>query len=403
MLNRNVVSVIKPELCIRCKGRLWCGLKKCPLLEARKIVKNVQLSEELSGYSPPSLLVGWGGYPKVNVIPLLTQEKPEISDNPPLWARKGFPIDQILDLRFHMGGGTRKVDVKELDKTVLLAQELAMSRKPVATDVEFSERPRPTVSYSNLFPPIGFRGRLKSLELAENPRVDKRVERLYYDEIKAKEALIFLYEHGYDVYDLARYLTAGLLGIEKKLVPTRWAITAVDSTISDYLLYQISSFPPVENVLLFHSHLYDNHFFIFFVPGPWAFELVEAWAAKSFWASGKRLILSDHEIGRSRTDYASNVGGSYYATKIAVLEKLREMKRIASVLVLREVREGYYAPLGVWQVRENVRRALREKPLEFSSLREAVNYAYRNLGMRITPEEWREKSVLMKGVQRRLF
>ncbi len=302
-----------------------------------------------------------------------------------------------------MGGGSRKVDVKEPDKIVLLTQEVAMSRKPVAVDVEFLQKPKPTISYSNLFPPIGFKAPLKSLELAENPKVDKRVEKLYYDDIKAKEALVFLYEHGYDVYDLARYLTAGLLGIEKKLVPTRWAITAVDSTISDYLLSQVSSYPTVERVLLFHSHLYDNHFFIFFIPGPWAFELVEAWAAKSFWASGKRLILSDHEIGRSRSDYAENVGGSYYATKIAVLEKLREMKRVASVLVLREVREGYYAPLGVWQVRENVRNALRGKPLEFSSLGEALDYAYKNLGMRIRPDEWREKSELLKGVQRRLF
>ena len=347
--------------------------------------------------------MGWGGYPNVNVTPLVTQERPEVSDNPPLWAKSGFSIDEILDLRLHMGGGTRKTNVKEPDRVVLLSQEVAMSRKPVAVDVEFLEKPKPTISYSNLFPPIGFRAPLRAISLAENPRVDKRVEKLYYDEMKARDALVFLYEHGYDVYDLARYLTAGLLGVEKKLVPTRWAITAVDSTISDYLLSLISSYPTVEDVLLFHSHLYDNHFFIFFIPGPWAFELVEAWAAKSFWAAGKRLILSDHEIGRSRKDYASNVGGSYYATKIAVLEKLREMKRIASVLVLREVREGYYAPLGVWQVRENVRNALRSAPLRFSSLKEALDFAYKHLGMRITPEEWREKSELLKGVQRRLF
>jgi len=167
-----------------------------------------------------------------------------------------------------MGGGTKRVDVKEPDKITLLAQEIAMSRKPVATDLEFSERPKPTVSYSSLFPPIGFRGKLRSLSLAENPRVDRRVEKLYYDEVKARDAVIYLYEKGYDVYDLARYLTAGILGIKKKLVPTRWAITAVDSMISDYLLSRISSHPSIENVHLFHSHLYDNHFFIFFIPGP---------------------------------------------------------------------------------------------------------------------------------------
>ena len=173
--------------------------------------------------------------------------------------------------------------------------------------------------------------------------------------------------------------------------------------ISNYLLSEVTSYLPVEKILLFHSHLYDNHFFIFFVPGPWGFELVEVWAPYSFWSSGKLIILSDGEIGRKRRRYAENVGGSYYATRLAVLEKLREMKRIATVLVLREVREGYYAPLGVWQVRENVRNALRSRPLEFSSLKEALEYAYENLGMRIKPEEWRERSTLLKGVQRSLF
>ncbi len=399
----NVVSIIRPELCIRCKGRLWCGLERCPLLEARRRLRNVRVSREIEGYTPPSLLVGWKGYPNVNVTPLVTQEDPRVADNPPLWVSRNFSIDDILDVRLHTGGGKKRIRVDEPDRILSTVQELAMSRKPVATDVEFYREPRVTVSFSNLFPPIGFQGPLRRIVLSENPKVDKRVEKLYYDEVKARDAVIYLYERGYDVYNLARYLTAGILGVQKRLVPTRWAITAVDSMVSEHLLQEIYSYPPVESVLLFHSSLYDNHFYIFFIPGPWAFELVEAWAARSFWASGKKVILSDGEFGRERKTYAENVGGSYYATKLAVLEKLRRMRRIASVLVLREVREGYYAPLGVWQVRENVRHALSTKPLSFSSLREALLYAKEQLGMRVDIEDWRKKSELMKGVQRRLF
>ena len=396
-----MVTVIRPELCIRCKGKLWCGLKKCPLLEARRIVKGLNVSREMEGYSPPSLLVGWSGYPEVNVTPLLTVEDPRIADNPGLWAERRFPIERILDIRLRMGGGAKRRKVEEKDSFVLTVQEIAMSRREVGTDVEFERPPKPTVSFSNLFPPIGFRGSLKRIELAENPRVDRRVERFYYDEVKASEAVLSLYKRGYDVYPLTRYLSAGLLGEKKKLVPTRWAITAVDSIISSKLLEDVREYPAVESVLLFHSHLYDNHFFIFFIPGPWAFELVEAWAPRSFWSRGKFVIVSDHEVGRERRDYADNVGGSYYASKLAVLEKLREMRRNASVLILREVHEGYYAPLGVWQVRENVRNALRRKPLEFPSLKEALEHA-KTLGMRVPLEEWRKKSVLLKGLQRTL-
>lgn len=396
-----MVRIISPELCARCKGRLWCGLKKCPILESRKILKTVRVDSSLEAYTPPSLLVGWSGYPRVSVSPLITLTDPRVSDNPPLWAEK-YGIEDILDIRLHMGGASRRLDVKESDSFLLSLQELAMSRREVPTDVEFQRPPRTTVSFSSLFPPMGFRGELKSIELAENPRVDRRVEKLYYDEVKAQDAVIYLYEKNYDVYPITRYLTAGLLGEKKKLVPTRWAITAVDNIISSHILSQIRDYPSVERILLFHSHLYDNHFFIFFIPGPWSFEVVEAWAPQSFWARGKLVMLSDGEYGRERRDYAKNVGGSYYASKVAVLEKLRNMKRMASVLILREIHEGYYAPLGVWQVRENVRNALRSKPLEFSSLQEALNYS-RTLGMRIPPEKWREHSTLLKGVQRRLF
>ncbi|NPA86493.1 MAG: hypothetical protein GXO00_00580 [Candidatus Diapherotrites archaeon] len=395
-----MVSVIRPELCIRCKGRLWCGLSKCPILEARRRVKEVRLSTELSGYSPPSFLVGWSGYPDVNVTPLVTQEDPRRADNPSLWVREGLGIDDILDLRMTLGGGSRRVNVRRDVEEIV--REIAMSRSPVAADLFFEKPPRPSVSFSNVFPPIGFRGPLKDMELAENPRVDRRVERFYYDEVKVRDAVLYLYQRGYDVYELSRYLSAGILGVKKRMVPTRWAITAVDSMISEELLRELRGYPSVEEVLLFHSHLYDNHFFIFFIPGAWAFELVEAWAPKSFWSRGSFVILSDGEMGRSRREYASNVGGSYYASKIAVLEKLVEMRRRASVLILREVHEGYYAPLGVWQVRENVRNALKGKPLRFGSLREALEHA-RSLGMRVPVSQWKRHSLLLKGVQKTLF
>ena len=172
--------------------------------------------------------------------------------------------------------------------------------------------------------------------------------------------------------------------------------------VSDYLLEGVYSYPLVDDVLLYFSNLYDNYFFVLFVPGPWSFELVEAWAPSSFWAAGRKIILSDREVGRSSKTYPKNVGGSYYATRLAVLEKLSEIKRQASVVVLREVREGYYAPLGVWQVRENVRTALRGKPFKFSSVSEALRFIKEELGGRVEPEEWKRHSWILRGRQTNL-
>ncbi len=390
-----MVSVISPRLCIRCKGRLWCGLSKCPILEAKRLIKGVN-KRELSGYSPPSLLIGWRGYPEVNVTPILSEERSDIAENPSYWAGK-LSIEEILDLRMNMGGGSQRRHVKNIPEDTIL--DIALSKKPIALDVTFKQPPKSSVTFSNLFPPIGFRGELERLEIAENPKIDKRAESLYYDEVKAKDAVIYLYEKGRDVYELSRYLSSGIFGKEKRLVPTRWSITAVDDIISNYLLEKVSTFPPIGRIELYTSSLYDNHFFILFIPGPWAFELVEAWAPKSFWSRGKEIIVSDYEFGRKRKNYASNVGGSYYASKLAVLEKLYEKRRVASVLILREVREGYYAPLGVWQVRENVRHALRRNPLYFDSLRDAYNYIL----SRSRVKKWKEYSILLKGVQQRII
>ncbi|MEM2119198.1 MAG: hypothetical protein QW840_03625, partial [Candidatus Bathyarchaeia archaeon] len=66
-------------------------------------------------------------------------------------------------------------------------------------------------------------------------------------------------------------------------------------------------------------------------------------------------------------------GGCYYSARLAVCEQLVREKRQAAVIVLREAHPGYVMPVGVWQVRENVRNAMRQKPLLFNTLNEALN------------------------------
>ena len=40
-------------------------------------------------------------------------------------------------------------------------------------------------------------------------------------------------------------------------------------------------------------------------------------------------------------------------------ERLRGLGKQARIIVLREISEGYMVPVGVWQVRENVREAVK--------------------------------------------
>ena len=53
------------------------------------------------------------------------------------------------------------------------------------------------------------------------------------DEIKASEAIEFLYKNEFNEYTLSKILSVGVIGLakNKKLVPTRWSITATDDIL----------------------------------------------------------------------------------------------------------------------------------------------------------------------------
>jgi hypothetical protein len=112
------------------------------------------------------------------------------------------------------------------------------------------------------------------------------------------------------------------------------------------------------------------------LPDVWSFEVLESWRCGSLWNPYAYAVLSgDREGYFGRTTYAENVGGAYYAARLGVCELLNKERRQAATVVFREIRPGYIIPLGVWQIRENVRNALRSEPAKFSSLEPALQYA----------------------------
>ncbi|MCK5346469.1 MAG: hypothetical protein KAR20_23830, partial [Candidatus Heimdallarchaeota archaeon] len=91
------------DLCIRCKGsRLLCGRPKCSILQKIRatypIIPLIK-KQEISGASPPSVFVGWHGYPKVSVGPLVPpfREDTAILDDPESWFGKS--MDEIISFR----------------------------------------------------------------------------------------------------------------------------------------------------------------------------------------------------------------------------------------------------------------------------------------------------------------
>ena len=89
----------------------------------------------------------------------------------------------------------------------------------------------------------------------------------------------------------------------------------------------------------------------------------------------KIQIITDYETYRGRKSYAEETGGGYYAARTPILQYLEDIKRQASVLVLRFVLSEYDVPLGVWVCRNSVRKSLSSSPIYFETKEETLKYA----------------------------
>ncbi|HEY4699916.1 MAG TPA: hypothetical protein VIH27_06060, partial [Nitrososphaerales archaeon] len=108
-----------------------------------------------------------------------------------------------------------------------------------------------------------------------------------------------------------------------------------------------------------------------------------------------------YEPFQGRNSYAK-VGGSYYAARLAVTERLERDRRQASVIIFREIQPSYKIPLGVWNIRESVRAAIRKKPDEFESFHSALTHI--NSVLTIKLDKWIEASTHLKEtfIQRKI-
>ncbi|HID43544.1 MAG TPA: hypothetical protein EYP30_07215 [Archaeoglobaceae archaeon] len=384
------------SLCARCKGSLLCGRIKCPLLEKfRFLTPFSDVEGQIEKPTPPSVFVGRMGYPKINAGPLLTMSsfpEPEFADSPWLWEST---IEDVIKIRSSLLRGMKRLDIKSEDRYLIELQETAASTKHIEVETEVKKIIKRPV-FDDVMQPMGISARIEGFEVVENPKIPGRVEKVYYDDLNAVKALKYLFDHGFNTYYLQRIFSVGMLGEKKKrkLVPTRWSITAVHDILGEEMKKEISDFNTLDEYLLFSFEHFGNHFEIIFSPGNYSFELVEIWTKKSFWNPESTWIGYDREDIMKRKDY-SVLGGGYYASRLPVLEYMIEKRRKASVTVIREIKPEYYAPLGVWVVEEGVRKALNNQPEKSNSFENLI--AKSSFSIKIPAEKWIH--VLKSGYQ----
>lgn len=368
--NHTAVNVMIPEavrrnpgLCAVCKGtKHLCGQSICPLIfEARRSFEvSVPRDKYLQGPSPPSFFTGEAGYPAVFAGPLVSPggDHENILENPSNWLDLDFA--RLISMRLSLVRSMRRVNVRQNDDRMLgeLAQ-VVMGSNPVDLELALDKPVTPRFSFSFHTPPMGPSGTLERVLYVGNPSVPRRVQSLVDDRaVTASHGIVELWEAGVNEVQITNLLTAGLLGRRRTLVPTRWGITAVDDTLSKTIIARIKKFSVIDSYRGGYYEALGNRFAVVLVPSSWRFEMLESWAPFAGNAAGDYLVPGDRESGKGRTNYASELGGAYYAARLGVVQGLLALRRQAECLVFMEVTKGWLAPLGVWRVREGVRRAM---------------------------------------------
>ncbi len=361
------------RLCLYCKRSHLSEL--CPLyLKALSITRAKHfLNKESFEGSAPGAFVGRFGYPNVNVGILSVPEIKEESwlyDAPRFWAEKEFEIPEIVDFRSSLINSRFNIHIKKQDKFLDIAKEVGMASKPAELELNLKEKPKFRFNIYQNLAPTGPNAELVKAELTSNPKIHTKVEKVVNDEIKAGEAVAYLYESRFDENFLSRLLSVGTLGLgkDKKLVPTRFSITAVDDILGKKLISEVKDFTKADYSIYFGGYL-GNYYLILFSPDIWSYELFE------MNANNVICYTTDYESYEGRKTYAAETAGGYYAARLGILEHLKKIKRQAGVLALRFITSEYTIPLGVFVCREATRKALKERSIGFASEELMLKYA----------------------------
>ncbi len=403
-LTNSNLFVKRDRLCTICRGtKNLCHRERCPVLvKYYSRMRSQPLTDrtDISGSSPPGVFVGRYGYPRVDIGPLVPPFHGETSemDLPEFWLGKS--IDEIVDFRTQLIRGKYPVTVDSVDvsdRVVEYTRDMALSREPAEVEVFFTKKPSGRIVLSDSIQPYGPSAPLKKLDLG-TLKIDRRMDRAYSDtDLRSVDAILDLYEHDVYISKIQRAFSVGAFGLgeNRRFVPTRWSITAVDDTIGKDLREEVKKYPPIDEYRLYETWELDNRWEVLLLPRTWIYELVEAWYPETAWNPfGKDIaIISSHEHYQGRSTYAE-IGGCFYAARLAVCEKLRGERRQAGAVILRETHPGYIMPVGVWNVRENVRNALRKEPKTFGTLKDALFYISTRLDIKM--DTWIRNSEVLK-------
>lgn len=337
------------------------------------------------GSTPPEIFIGRHNYPHIysGILSPIQDGDTDKFSNPETWFKNQLSIEQILEYRKKLIYSRFKTEVKKVkieSKFTLALNQVAMASKSLNAEFTLKKVPEFKAIRESSIPLIGNPALLKDIRIQENPKIERKVDSIVNEKyLKSQQAIKELYQSNIQISSISKILSAGLLGLknQRKLVPTRWSITAVDDTISKEMLKKIRLLPEINEFQVFSGEYVGNHYEILLLPDKFSFEVIEI-------ATKNLGIWQDFENFNGRKKYASSVTGAYYVNRLALCEYLLSIKRQASCIFFREIKPTYYAPLGVGILRELSRSSFKSTPQKFQTLQEAITHIQSKLNQPVT-------------------
>ncbi len=342
-------------------------------LTSSMYIPSQEVGKELDGSTPPSVFIGSWNYPKIFAGPMIAPQHGDtgIMDRPESWIPEKKSQEEIIRYRLNLIRGKREVKVTDLGgRFSEMLRDISLSNSSIESEAQFIKAPK-GMSFSDEHTPFGPSAPLERFEIG-NARWDPDLEKVYFDgDLKAADAVEDLHQRGLPFSSIQKAFSVGAMGTKKRrrLVPTRWSITACDSTLGNRLLQKVRDYDPIDCCQVREFASLNNYYAVLLLPTLWQYEWMEAFLRIM---GNEELLFSDFETNGGKRGY-SRVGGCYYSCKMAVLEALAKERCQAGAIILREAYTGY-VPLGVFNVRENVRNAMHQKPLEFEDMKAALGY-----------------------------
>lgn len=382
-------KMINAELCVRCKGyKRLCGLQKCPILEKVRAFMEAAArieSMEVIGSTPPTAIVGEKGYPSVPVIfgipPGVRGDDAKVYDDPHGWWGR-LELSDILRLRGYQVSTLIRADVsnpfKLYEKEIGVA---AISTRPVDAEAVLKQLPRPVMRLDPFVGAAGPAAPAKELRITGNASPPRKLEKIIWDDVSVQDAVSELIRGGVDTYSIIRAMSLGFLGRlrRRRMVPTRWAITAVDRAAVKHFLTRLRDMPSVDRVTVHELEYLMNRFYIVLYPGNYHVEWLEIWRPRTVLTERvpSSVIIYSRDYGTGRT---STLDGGFDAARHGLARALYERGRKASAIIIRVIEPGYVVGVGNWHIRETVYRAVHSDGVAFERLRDAIKWVARAEG-----------------------